>query len=125
MNIEELITSIISPLVNGRLYWDTTPQSGPPKDANGTYLPFCIAQLVGGMDATYIDQTFPDYEHYRVQVISYSPSSLAATTLNRTVRTTLLASYKPADIVGSPTAVYDPALLLRGRLQHFSIWIKP
>ena len=125
MTIEELVTSIISPLVSGRLYWDTTPQGGPPKDGNGTYLPFCVAQLVGGVDEAYIDQTFPNYEHHRLQVISFAPSSIAASELNRTVRTTLLANYKPADIVGSPQATYDPALLLRGRLQHFSIWIKP
>lgn len=125
MNIEEVVTSAIAALVSGRMYWDTTPQSGPPKDVNGVYLPFCVAQLIGGMDETYIDQRFPDYEHHRLQVVAYSPSSLTASALIRIVRTTLLAALKPADIVGSPIAVYDPALLLRGRLQHFSIWNKP
>lgn len=125
MDIEELITNIVAPLVDGRLYWDTTPQSGPPKAANGSYLSFCIAQGVGGSDQEYVDQSFPDHENVRLQIVSFSPSSLAASNLNRQVRTTLLANYKPAGIVGSPVWVYDPRLLLRGRLQHFNLWIKP
>ena len=125
MNIEALMLSIIGPLVGGRFYWDTTPQSGPPKDANGRYLPFCVGQLVGGRDSTYVDQTFPDYEHHRLQVISFAPSSLEATDLARQVKSSILANHKPADIVGSPRSMPDPVLLLKGRLQHFSIWIKP
>lgn len=125
MNVEELVTTIIGPVVNGNLFWDTTPQSGPPKDVNGNYVPFCIAQVVGGADQEYVDQSLPDHENVRLQIASFSPSSLAATSLCRTVRETLLASYKPCGLVGSPVASWDPRLLLRGRIQHFSLWIKP
>jgi len=125
MDVEALVKSIIGPLVDDRIYWDTTPQSGPPKDINGAYLPFVIAQLIGGTDQEYIDQSFPDHENVRLQTVSFSPSSLGATDLNRAVRAAILSNYKPAGIIGSAIATYDPRLMLRGRAQHFSLWIKP
>lgn len=125
MDVEALVMTIVGPLVDGRLYWDTTPQGGPLKDDNGVYLPFIIGQIIGGMDQEYLDQSFPDHENVRLQLVSFSPSSLAATDLNRAARQALLSNYKPAGIVGSPTAIYDPRLLLRGRVQHFSLWVKP
>lgn len=125
MNVEEIVTTLLSPIVEGRLYWDTTPQSGPPKDANGAYLPFLIAQIVGGSDQEYLDQSLPDHENVRLQIVSFSPSSLVASALCRLTRTTLLGAFKPCGLVGSPVATYDPRLLLRGRVQHFNLWFKP
>lgn len=125
MTIEELIPQLLFPVVGNRCYWDTTPKSGPPRDANGAYLDFVIVQVVGGLDKNYVDQTMSGFSNVRLQVTSHSISSIAVDTLCRNARDAILAGHKPVEVMGSPISVYDPDQELRGRLQYFSIWFKP
>lgn len=125
MQLAALIPSLLNTLLDGRVYWNTTPPSGPVTDENGAVLSFAIAQLVGGADYTYIDQSRPATRDARVQITSFDPDPLVSEALAEAIASAILTGHSPADIVGSPTAIYDPDHELDGKMQIFLITYTP
>lgn len=122
MNVETLIPSLLNSLVDGRVWFDTTPDDGPPRDSTGRFRDFIMVTVVGGEAAEYVDQTMPQMANRRVQIQAVSATSEGADALIRAARDRLLASGYTVSVYGSPVGTYDAARKLRGRFQQFSIW---
>lgn len=122
MKVESLIPEILNPLVGDRVWFDATPDDGPPRGANGAFLDFIIVTVVGGIQEEYVDQTMGKVANSRVQIHAVSATSQGASDLILAARDMLLASGYTVSVYGSPVGTYDAARKLRGRFQQFSIW---
>lgn len=123
MSLEEIITSIVGPVVNGRCWESSTPDK-LQRDANDRILPFVIWTLPGGIEQEYIDQTMPEMRNARIQINVVGPSSIECSRIIRQVRDALVNSAYTVGVYGSPGGTYDQARNLRGRRQQFGIWYK-
>lgn len=121
MNLSAIITSLLNPLVGGRVWFKATPDS-LPRDADDRIRDFLIWSNVGGQDAEYVGQTMGSHSNARLQINAYSPSIIAAETLLVAVRDKLLTSEYTVGVYGSPVGTYDAARKLSGVYQQFSIW---
>ena len=122
MTLPEIITDILGPLVGNRVWFNTTPDSGPTRDASGRFQDFIIASRVGGQDAEYVEQTMGTHTNARIQIHAVSAGSIGAELLIRAARDRLLASDYTVGVYGSPVGTYDAARKLHGNFQQFSIW---
>lgn len=123
MAIEAIVTALLSPVVDGRCWENTTPE-GLARDANDRILPFIIWTLVSGIEQEYVDQTMPEARNSRIQVNVVGPSSIECSRLIKAARDALVNSTYTVGVYGSPGGTYDQARNLRGRRQQFGIWYK-
>ena len=120
--LAEIITSILNPLVGGRAYIMATPDNlVRAAGANSAILPFFVWHKSGGSDVEYVDQTMGNMRHSRIQITTFSPSSIATERLATQARDALLNSGYTVGVYGSPVGAYDPARKLQGEFQQFSI----
>ena len=123
MSVELLIPPLLNSLVGYRVWFDATPDEGPPKDAYGRLTPFILLSVMGGQDQEYVDQTMGPMTNIRLQISVFHPTTAGVRPLMDAARDALLASVYTVGVLGSPVAVYDPARKLRGRFQQFSVWL--
>lgn len=122
MELSEIIPTLLNPLVNGRVWYEQTPEVIPRTPAGDRFLDFVIWNLMGGQEVEYVGQTMGDKSNARIQIAVFSHSSIIADRLIRQVRDRLLASDYAVGVYGSPVGTYDTARGLRGRFQQYSIW---
>ena len=123
MSAELLIPPLLNSLVGDRVWFDATPDEGPPKDGYGRLMPFILLSIMGGQDQEYVDQTMGPMSNIRLQISAFHPTTAGVLPLIQACRDALLASVYTVGVLGSPVAVYDPARKLRGRFQQFSVWL--
>lgn len=114
MTIEQEIYSLLSPLVNKRVYPDVPPDN--------MQLPFILYQQVGGESEQYVDNKLPDARHSRIQINVWSETRAEANTLARTIEKTLVESDLVCETYGGLTAVYDSVVRIYGTRQDFGFW---
>ena len=122
MTPEELIPPLLNTLVNGRCWWDATPDE-LPVSAEGAILPFLLLVAMGGQDQEYVEQVMPGHTNMRLQIMAFDRSSIAARSLLDSARDRMLASEYSVGVLGSPVGTFDPARKLRGRFQQLSVWL--
>lgn len=115
MTQDELIFSLISGLVGGRVYPDIGKQ--------GTAVPYITHQDVGGDAINFMDGAMPGKSNTRLQVNVWSATRAEAKAIARQVEQILRAA--PAlstTVLGSAMTTHDAATNYHGTYQHFSIW---
>lgn len=122
MTIDEIIATLLNPLVAGRVYESATPDT--LARVGDEIQDFILWHIVGGQDAEYVDQTMGTHSNARVQIQAVSPSKKRASLLIKSIRDTLLASDYTVGVYGSPVGTYDAARKLRGRFQQYGIWYR-
>ncbi len=117
MSLIESITTLLTPVVGNKLFWDVTPDNGP-----GTTAGFIVAQEMGGKAGWYVEKKLPDHKHARLQLQIFHPRKLDADTLTKLVEKTICESDLVAEPYGAAVATYDETLKIYGYRQHFGIW---
>ena len=117
MSLEATIKTLLGPLVGGRLYADITPD-------NPTF-PLIVYQQVGGRTTEYADQTIPDKEHARVQVMVWAKSRLEASQIARAARAAIIGNNWPAQTYAAPVSLYQEELKLYGSRTDYGVWYTP
>ena len=84
MSAELLIPPLLNSLVGDRVWYDATPDEGPPKDGYGRLMPFILLSVMGGQDQEYVDQTMGPMTNIRLRITAWTPATA-------TVRTTGVA----------------------------------
>lgn len=124
ITLSEIIPSVLNALVDGRVYENATPMTLLRGDG-GVTLPFVLWFQIGGIDASYIDQTMGNKRNARIMVYSYSPDRIECRQLSEAVTQALLASIYTVTVYGSPVGAYDADRQLQGLKQPLSIWFQP
>ncbi len=115
MSAEAVIFSALTGFVSGRVYPDVAP--------DGAALPRIVYQQVGGREDVFLDNTFPDKENGRYQIVCWATTRLAALTLSKQILAAVVGSDDVvATPVGARVAIYEPDTGFRGFRQDFSIW---
>ena len=114
MTLESDLYTLLSPLVNGRMYPDTTPN-------NPTY-PCITYQQVGGDAYWYVSNELPNHKSARVQINVHSQTRAEANMIARQIEETLCLSDMIARPYGAFTATNADALELYGTRQDFGFW---
>lgn len=117
MSLESTLKTLLGPLVGGRLYADITP--------DGAAFPLIVYQQVGGRAMEYADQTIPDKEHARVQVMVWAKSRLEASQIARTARAAIIGNNWPAQTYAAPVSLYQEELKLYGSRTDYGLWYTP
>lgn len=117
MGIEVTLKVLLGPLVDGRVYPDVIPDN--------PQFPLIVYQQVGGLAGEYADQSLPDHEHARVQVVTWSQTRLEASSLARQSRAAILAGARPAQTYGAPVSQHEGALKLYGSRTDYGLWYVP
>lgn len=117
MSLEGTLKTLLGPLVGGRCYPDITP--------DGAAFPLIVYQQVGGTATEYADQTIPDKDHARVQVMVWSKSRLEASQIARAARAAIIGNNWPAQTYAAPVSLYDEELKLYGSRTDFGVWYTP
>lgn len=113
MSLETSLFAVLSPLVDGNVFPDITPE--PPT------FPCIIYQQVGGKAFDYVDKTLPENDNARVQMLVWAKTRLEASTLMRQVRVALLGSALNVRTVAAAISQYHEYLALYGARQDFDI----
>ncbi len=120
MSLEASLCSALNSLVSDRVYPDDTAGAPVP-----LVYPLILYQMVGGKAYEYTDQSMPDHDHARVQVVVWAKTRLEASTLARQARSAILTAIKPAETYGAAVSLRDQELNLYGSRQDFGIWYQP
>lgn len=113
---ENILHSLLSGLVDGRVYPDVTPD-------NPTF-PLIIYQQVGGQDYAYVENKLPSHRNARVRIIVCSKGSLESNNLIRKCEQAIIERniFEAVQIVGSFTTSYIDSVGIYEATQDFSIW---
>lgn len=117
MSLEATLKTLLGPLVGGRCYPDITP--------DGAALPLIVYQQVGGTATEYVDQTIPDKDHARMQVMVWSKSRLEASQIARAARAAIIGNNWPAQTYAAPVSLYEEDLKLYGSRCDYGLWYSP
>lgn len=115
--IENDLKTALAGVAGGRCYPDTAPDN--------PVLPLLVYQQVGGKAYDYADQSLPDHDHARMQVVAWAKTPLEASQTMRAARVAILAAIKPAQTYAAAIALYDENLKLYGMRQDFGLWFVP
>ena len=78
MSLEGTLKSLLGPLVGGRCTPDTVEDEADRIRKTGAAFPLIVYQQVGGTAVEYTDQTIPDKDHTRMQVVVWAKTRLEA-----------------------------------------------
>lgn len=120
MSLEASFYNSLSSLVAGRVYPDDTDGAPTP-----LAYPLIIYQVVGGRAYDYANQSIPDHDHARVQVVVWAKTRIEAMALARAARAAILAAFTPAETYGAAVSIREQELDLYGARQDFGIWHLP
>lgn len=115
--IENDLKTALANIAGGRCYPDIAPDS--------PVFPLLIYQQVGGRAYEYVNQSLPDHDHARVQVVAWAKTRLEAVETMYMARAAILAAIEPAQTYGGTISIYNEDLKLYGSRQDFGIWFKP
>lgn len=119
MSIEAELFALLGPLVDGRCYPDTTPDS--------PLFPCIVYQTVGGEAHDYLERRLLGSENYRVQILCWTKRRSDTTELALLARQKLVedgAALQSVKTLGQAVSQYEEPLKLYGSRQDFSICIK-
>jgi hypothetical protein len=117
MSLETSVFAILGPLVANHCYPDVAPDDPT--------FPLIIYQNVGGVPYEYVDQTLPDHDNARLQVVTWSKSRLEASTVARNARVALLSSQLVVKTLTGAISLFNEDLKLYGSRTDFGIWYLP
>jgi hypothetical protein len=120
MSLEANLYNALNSLVGGRVYPDDTKGAALP-----LVYPLIVYQTVGGQAYDYANQSMPDHDHARAQVVVWAETRLEASTLARQARAALLAAITPCETYGAAVSLRNEELNLYGARQDFGIWYLP
>ena len=113
MTIEADLFNALKGLVSNRVYPDVAPL--------GATMPYITYQQVGGDSVSFLEAALPDKRNGRFQINVWSATRNEASTLMRTIATTLVSALR-ADPMGEPVSDIDIDTGSYGSRQFFSIW---
>lgn len=121
MTLEEMLFSVLSPLVEERVFPDVAPLDTPK--------PYVTYQLNGGPDIRWLNGTAPDKRRSLVQINTWGANRLQVNNLMRAIEdamcaTTVFAARPEGELKGShePDAAMDDAPQgLFGAIQDFNV----
>jgi hypothetical protein len=116
VGIEATLKTTLSSLVGGRVYPSTLPD-------NPTF-PLIVYQQVGGQVVEYLEGTIGDKDNARIQIVVWSKTQLEASSIARSIRTTLVGSLS-ATTLAAPVSLYEEELKLYGSRTDYSLWYVP
>ena len=115
MSAEAALVPLLTGLVAGRIYPDVAP--------SGSALPRIVYQQVGGKVINYLENTLPDKENARMQIVCWASTRLAAINLMKQVEAAILAATGfQAEAIGARISGYEQDTNLYSSHQDFSIW---
>ena len=115
MTMEAAVRTVLSPLVDDRVFPDFAPE--------GTARPYATYQAVGGRPVNFADGTIPDRTNARVQVNVWADTRLVAAELGAAVELAMRqAAALQTQVVTGRVALSDPEAGLKGTMQDFSVW---
>lgn len=117
MSLPSDVYACLKGLCDGRVYPDVTPET--------PVFPLIVYQQVGGSAYEYLDQSLPQRDHARVQVLVWSRTRAEADAIARQVRQAILATDWPAQTMGAPISIYQDGTDLYGSRQDFGVWHLP
>lgn len=117
MSLETAVFAILGPLVANRVYPDVAPDD--------PVFPLIIHQDVGGVPYEYIDQTLPDHDNARLQLIVWSKSRIEARAVARNARAALLGSQLVVKTLTGTISIFNEDLKLYGSRTDFGVWYQP
>jgi hypothetical protein len=120
MSLESELKTCLSGVAGGRVYPDDTQGVAMPL----TY-PLMIYQSVGGQAREYFDQSLPDKDHARVQLVAWAKTRLEASQVIRQGREAILGHGWPAQTYGAAVSIKDQTLDLYGARQDFGVFYTP
>lgn len=121
MDIEEELTTLINPLVDSRLWWNSTPDGMTVAERKA---PFVIAQRTGGQEGQYVDGSLQSLAYARIQFWVWSADYLDTARAVRMLRLafTLISQdssgfelLRSCELNGAPVDDYSEALKSHGK----------
>lgn len=112
MSLESDLTALLSPLVGGRVYPLTAP--------NTTTKPFITYQQVGGRSVAFLESGVVGKRNARVQINCWSDEFQEVANLARAVSDLLMVNH--AYPLGEPIHEYADGVKLYGTTHDFSVW---
>lgn len=121
MTLQEQLYALVAPLVEGRMYFDQTPDAGPEG------YPYIMASVPSGENGWYVEQKLPDHKHARVQLTAFSTDDVEREKLaNRIEKLMCETKQFPAvEPYGSWRGFSIPGQKAKAALQQFGVWYKP
>lgn len=117
MSLELSVMGILGPLIGNRVYPDVAPDD--------PVFPLIIYQNVGGVPYEYVDQTLPEHDNARLQLVVWSKSRLEASTVSRNARLAMLGSQLTVKTLTVAVSLFNEDLKLYGSRTDFGIWYSP
>lgn len=115
MSAESILYNTLRSLVADRVFPDVAPE--------GTALPYCTFQQVGGTAINFINGGLPSKRNGRYQVNCWGQSRLQAALLARQVEDALRQVVAlQTTVLAAPVAEYEEDTKLYGCRQDFSFW---
>lgn len=115
--IENDLKTALAGVAGGRCYPSTAPDN--------PVFPLLVYQSAGGKAYEYADQSLPQDDHTRMQVVVWAKTPLEASQTIRAARVAILEAIKPAQTYGAAVDLYDKNLKIYGARQDFGLWFKP
>lgn len=118
MLLTEKMFSLMSPLVNGAAYWDTTPDTGPEQDY------FVIMQITPGIEEFYVEQKVQEVTNQRVQISLFGPDLPTLELLGKNITRAMAEDpdFGACRSYGSFTGGYDTTRKLHSFHKQFGVW---
>lgn len=112
--IEPQLVVLLGALVGGRVFPDVAPE--------GTELPYCLYEQIGGKPLNFLTPDVPDKKNALIQVSVWSKTRAEAMMLIRSIEDTLILEPFFAEVASGPRSAFDQETSERGAMQDFSIW---
>jgi hypothetical protein len=116
MSFESTLTDLLEPLVNGNVFWNSTPQGFKYN------VPFIILQQIGGKSGWYLESALPSHKHARMQINTNGRRLQDCCDLARLVEKTICESAFVAEPYGAFISGYEEAISLYECRQDFGFW---
>ena len=119
MGIEETMIQLLSPIVGGHVYWYEVELEDSKAD------PLVVLQIVGGKHAWYMDNSIPEYQNARLQVVVLASDEIVAGNTMRAIEVAMASGVVICRPIGEFTGSADKTTKKREKIMQFSIWSKP
>lgn len=115
MQLEARLAQVIGPLLSGKFYPDTSPDT--------LVFPFGIYQQVGGPSLWFLENVVADARGARMQIEVWSRTRLEAAALSRQIEQAMAAAnWLACRPEGAAVALYEEQQKIYGARQDFTIW---
>lgn len=116
---EQQVLALLSPLVSGRIRWDTLNDGDVLLDT-GCHI---VLDMVSGRAENYVDNSLPGAHHTRLQISVWSKRRSLTNAMMRTVETTMRQSdFLAVEVVGGMATLHQDDIDGYGARQQFNVW---